>query len=229
MTVSDDGKLVKIPELATTGGLTWELEAPEIIAIPYPFTMSKILKEQHVGKFAIEKTVTHVGTIIEGYDKDNGKIRNVKLTFEYPVVKLTEDGNTWMSDTLFEVESNMGAVEMARGDVLTSGLGIGLLPTLMKDKVSSIDIIEVSQDVVDLVFHQIATEKMKIIRDELCHYLTTTEKKYDLICIDIWQDTLLPLWDMDGMKNIAQRCLKPGGNIWCWLEEVYEKSPSKQS
>lgn len=226
MTISESGKSTKVSEPVKTG-LFWELEAEEITSIPYPFTMSKILKEQRVGKFAIEKTVTHTGTIIEGYDSYNGKIRNVKLTFEYPVVKLTEDGNTWMSDTLFEVESNMGAVEMARGDVLSSGLGIGLLPTLMKDKASSIDIIEVSQDVIDLVFHQVATDKMKIIHDELCHYLTTTEKKYDLICIDIWQDTLLPLWDIDGMKKIAERCLKPGGTTWCWLQEVYEHRLSK--
>ncbi len=219
MTISENSKSSKT-------GLFWEREAEEIVSIPYPFTMSRILKEQRVGKFAIEKIVIKAGDIVEGYDRQKGTIHSVKLKFDYPVVKLTEDGNSWMSDNLYEFESNLKPVEMARGDVLSSGLGIGLLPTLIKDKVSSIDIVEVSQDVIDLVFHQVAIKKMNIIHDEICHYLTTTEKKYDLICIDIWQDTLLPLWDMGGMKSIAQRCLKPGGDIWCWLEEVYEHRPS---
>jgi hypothetical protein len=228
MEISDKSRKAKIPGQEKSG-LSWELEAEELTTIPYPFTMSKILKEQRAGKFAIEKTVIRAGNIIEGYDRQKGTIRSVKLAFDYPVVKLTEDGNSWMSDNLYEVESSLTPVEMARGEVLISGLGIGLLPTLIKDKVDSIDIVEVSQDVIDLVFHQVATGKMHIIHDEICHYLTTTKEKYDLICIDIWQDTLLPLWDIDGMKKIAQRCLKPGGTTWCWLEEVYEKSPSKQS
>jgi spermidine synthase len=96
-----------------------------------------------------------------------------------------------------------------------------MLPTLIKDKVDSIDIVELSQDVIDLVFHQVATEKMNIIHGEICHYLATTEKKYDLVCVDIWQNTFLPLWDIEGMKGLAQRCLKPGGTTWCWLEEMY--------
>jgi len=187
----------------------------------YPFTMSKLLKPGQVGKFAIEKTIITKGTVVDGYDRRRGKIDQVSYNFDYPVVKLTENGNTWMTDTPFEVESSMGAVESARGDVLIGGLGLGLLPTLIKDKVSSIDIVELSQDVIDLVFHQIATEKMRIIKDDICHYFVSTERQYDLICVDIWQDTFLPVWDIDGVKKLAQRCLKPGGTIWCWLQELY--------
>jgi hypothetical protein len=201
---------------------SWELEVDEILSYPYPFIMSKVLNEKRVGKYAIEKSVTPVGTVVEGFDRHTGKILSLKLTFNYPVVKLTEDGNTWMSDNMFEVDSNLGAVELARGDVLIGGLGIGMLPILIRDKVNSIDIVELSQDVIDLVFHQVANEKMHIIHDEICHYLTSTEKKYDLVCVDIWQNTFLPVWDIVGMKGLAQRCLKPGGTVWCWLEEMYQ-------
>ncbi len=229
MTISNNGKSDETPDSAKSGLAPWELDAEEIISYPYPFTMSKILTETRIGNYAIEKSVTPVGTVVEGFDWHTGKIQNVKITFNYPVVKLTEDGNTWMSDNMFEVDSNMGAVDQARGDVLIGGLGIGMLPTLIKDKVNSIDIVELSQDIIDLVFHQIATNKMNIIHDEICHYLTTTEKKYDLVCIDIWQNTFLPLWDIEGMKGLAQRCLRPGGTTWFWLEEMYKHSTAKEA
>jgi hypothetical protein len=187
----------------------------------YPFTMSKLLKLGHVGRFTIEKAVITKGTVTDGYDIRRGKMDQISYDFDYPFVKLTESGNTWMSDNPFEVESSMGAVDGARGDVLIGGLGIGLLPTLMKDKVDSIDIVELNQEVIDLVFHQVATEKMKIIQDDICHYLTATEKRYDFICVDIWPDTFLPLWDIIGMKELARSCLKPGGDVWCWLQELY--------
>lgn len=206
---------------APTKIISWASADRDLTPDVYSFTMSKILKEGKAGNFAIEKETLLKGTVVDGYDRRRGKMDQVRCDFDYPIVKLTENGNTWMSDNPFEVESSMGAVENARGDVLIGGLGIGLLPTLMKDKVVSIDIIELSQEVIDLVFYQVATEKMNIIRGDICHYLTSTEKKYDFICVDIWPDTFLPLWDIVGMKELAQRCLKPGGNIWCWLEELY--------
>jgi len=186
----------------------------------YPFTMSKILKQGRVGKFVLEKTVISKGTIVDSYERLTGIMSKTRCSFDRPVMRLTEDGNTWMSDNPFEVESLMGAFEAARGDVLTGGLGLGLLPTLIKDRVISIDIVELSQAVIDLVFHQVATEKMRIIHDDIFHYLKTTDKRYDFICIDVWQDTLLPLLENDEAKKLAQRCLKPGGKAWCWLEET---------
>jgi hypothetical protein len=188
----------------------------------YPFTMSTILKQGSIGKFAIEKTTISKGTVVDRYKRFTGRMVKMRCGSDRPVVKLTEDGNTWMSDNPFEVESIMGAVEVASGDVLTGGLGIGLLPTLINDKVTRIDIVELNQEVIDLVFHQVATEKMKIIRDDLFHYLKSTDKRYDFICIDVWQETLLPLLEIDEAKKLAQRCLKPGGTTWCWLQETHD-------
>jgi hypothetical protein len=201
--------------------ISWASADREITPDIYPCTMSKLLKQGQVGKFAIEKVTISKGTVVDGYDRHRGKIDQINCNFDYTVVKLTENGNTWMSDNPFEVESSMGAVENARGDVLIGGLGIGMLPTLMKDKVDRIDIVELNQEVIDLVFHQVATEKMKIIHGDVIQYLKSTEKRYDFICVDIWPDTFLPMWDIISVKELAQRCLKPGGDIWCWLQELY--------
>jgi len=188
----------------------------------YPFTMSNVLKEGRAGRFALEKAVMPKGDIIDGYERPTGRMVKMRNGFDRPIVRLTEDGNTWMSDNPFEVASIMSAVEAARGDVLTAGLGLGLIPTLIKDKVTRIDIVEMNQEVIDLVFHQVANQKMQVIRDDLFHYLRTTKRRYDFIAIDVWQDTLLPLLEMDEAKRIARRCLKPGGDIWCWLQETHD-------
>jgi len=223
MTSSDGVNLGGEPERddVPVRTVSWASADRDVSFDTYPFTMSKLLKQGQVGKFAIEKATLFKGTVVDGYDRRRGKMDQISCNFDYPVVKLTENGNTWMTDNPFEVESSLGAVEGARGDVLIGGLGIGLLPTLIKDKVASIDIVELNQEVIDLVFHQVATEKMRIIHDDICHYLTSTEKRYDFICVDIWPDTFLPVWDIVAVKELAQRCLKPGGDIWCWLEELY--------
>jgi hypothetical protein len=190
----------------------------------YAFDMFKAIRPGRIGRFALEKENIPMGTVVDGYDRHKGRMVKKSLGFDYPVVKLTEDGNTWMSDNLFEIESVIGAVEAARGDVLVGGLGIGLFPTLVKDRVDSINIVELNPEVISLVFHQIENEKMKIIRDDIYHYLRTTEKKYDFIYIDVWQDTIMPMFDAGETKKIAARCLKPDGAIWCWLQELLTAS-----
>jgi hypothetical protein len=186
--------------------------------------MSAILKPARAGRFAIEKTILARGSVAERYDRATGTMSRSRLDFDWPVVKLTEDGNTWMSDNPFEVESVMPAIERARGVVLTAGLGIGFIPTMIGDRVTSIDIVELNREVIDLVFHQVATHKMRVIHDDLFHYLRTTDKRYDFIAIDVWQDTLVPLLEGEEAAKLARRCLKPGGEIWCWLQEATRTS-----
>jgi hypothetical protein len=224
MTGSDDIKIngapeqVDIPIEPVSGEATVEY----VNLDAHPFSMAKVLKPGRVGRFAIEASTISKGTIVGGYQRYKGKKTIIEYNFDCPLIKLTEDGNPWMTDNLFEVESTVGAVEVARGDVLVGGLGMGLFPTWIKDKVNSIDIVELNQEVIDLVFHQVATEKMKIIHDEIYHYLRTTDKQYDFIFIDIWQDTLSPFWEIDGARKLAQRCLKLGGTTWCWMQEQYD-------
>jgi hypothetical protein len=224
MTTSDDTEFIGSMERIEVPlePVLREATAKEVTLNTYPFTMSKILRQGRVGRFALEETTISKGAIVDGYERYKGRMNKIRCNFDCPVIKLTEDGNTWMSDNMFEVESLMGAVEVARGDVLIGGLGIGLFPTLIKEKVTSIDIVEFQQEVIDLVFHQIATQSMKIIHDDIYHYLKSTDKQYDFIYIDIWRDTLVPLWEIDGARKLAQRCLKSGGTTWCWLQELYD-------
>lgn len=195
----------------------------------YSFTMTEILKPGRVGSFAIENKIIRKGAVLNGYDRHGGRIKKIKYDFDYPTVRLSEGGNVWMSDSQLEVEAAAGAVEVARGDVLIGGLGIGLLPTLIKMRASikSVDIVELHQEVIDLVFHQIASTKMRAVCDDVLHYLSTTDKRYDFIHIDIWGSITAPIREIDGVRQRAQRCLKPDGIVWCWLQELYDRIKEK--
>jgi hypothetical protein len=188
----------------------------------YDFIMSNTLKPGRVGEWEIKRDIVPAGQSFAMYDK-SGKISIGECVFDYPIVVLSERGNVWMTDSPLEVESYRGPIEMAKGDCLVSGLGIGLLPTLIKDKADSIDIVELNQDVIDLVYPQIRSEKTRIIRDDIFHYLDTTDKKYDFIHIDIWGDITAPVLEIEKARTKAERCLKPGGVTWCWLEELYDR------
>lgn len=191
----------------------------------YDYRMTQLLQEKTVGSVSLKKKVIPKGTILDIYDRNQGKISKGKYTFDYPIVMLSEGGTTWMTDTQLEIEAIGNPVELARGCVLIGGLGIGLLPIFIRDKkeVLTIDIVEISQDVIDTIFLQIASEKMKIVKDDIFHFLETTPNKYDFIHIDIWADTLVPIKEIDKARNIAYKCLKPNGIVWCWLQELYDR------
>lgn len=195
----------------------------------YDFRMSHLLKEGKVGSFEIKKKIIPKGTILNMYSSKEGRIFKGKYQFDYPLVTLDEDGYTWMSDSQLEMESIIGAIIAAKGDVLIGGLGIGLLPTLIKNNrnVKRIDIVELHQEVIDLVFPYIRSKKMRIIKDDIFHYLDTTENRYDFIHIDIWGSIVAPLKEIDNAQEKAKGCLKPNGIIWCWLQELYDRIKDK--
>lgn len=194
----------------------------------YPFTMTELLKPGRSGEFELIKTIIPKGKEFRLYDR-SGRVFKGKYTFDYPTVILKEQGVAWMSDSQLEIGSVEGAVSAAKGNCLISGLGIGLLPTLIghNEVVKSIDIVELRQEVIDLVFHQIKNDKMHIIKGDIFSYLETTDKKYDFIHVDIWKNITATIKEIDKAREAAQRCLNPNGIIWCWLQELYDNIKDK--
>ena len=195
-------------------------------SIDYDFTMSRILKPAKVGNWELWLDIIPAGRPVALYDR-SGQITMGECAFDYPIVTLAEGDNIWMSDSPLEVESYQGAIELAKGNCLVSGLGIGLLPTLIKEKAEAIDIVELNKDVIDLIYPQIQSEKTRIIQDDIFHYLDTTGKKYDFIHIDIWGDITAPILEIEKAREKAAKCLKPGGVSWCWLQELYDRIKDK--
>ena len=195
----------------------------------YTTIMSSLLKECHNGNFSIRKKVIPKGTILDMYDSVTGRLYKDEYDADFPVVVLQENGNVWMSDTPYEQEGIKRPLKLAKGEILISGLGIGLFPVLAsrKTKVRHIDIVEKNKEVIELVFNQIETPKMRIIQDDIYAFLKATTHKYNLIFIDIWADHFGPIKEIREIKQLASRCLEPEGIALCWLQELYDRIEAK--
>jgi hypothetical protein len=205
----------------------------------YSTLMSRTLKEGVVGKSELKKKYLLKGTRLQMYSLQEGRLFYDVLDANFPVTILyqkeepygkgLETIGIWMSDAPLEQESTLPAVPLAKGEVLICGLGIGLLPTLIKDKeeVTHIDIVEINSDIIRLIFNQIKTPKMTIIQADAWRYLAETDKKYDFIHIDIWGSITAPLQEIEKATELGKQCLKPTGKIRCWLQELYERIVDK--
>jgi hypothetical protein len=92
-----------------------------------------------------------------------------------------------MDQSQFEKDTNEIIVNAAKGDVLIAGLGIGLilLPIQEKEEVTSITIVELHQEVIDLISPYIPLHpKVTIVNDDIFTYIP--DRTYDTIWVDIW-------------------------------------------
>ena len=108
-----------------------------------------------------------------GFWETMSGIRNEKYA------KLIVNGELVMSETPMEHRTNSNFVLDADEDVLIGGLGLGMIILAVQDKenVSSIIIVERSQDVIDAVAHQLPlNNKVKIICDNVFTYYFCNER-----------------------------------------------------
>lgn len=211
----------------------------------YTTVLSRIIPEGRSGKFYIRKVVLPKGREIRTYSP-TGVFYFDKLDKDFPTVVLREDTDieklpdqVWMSDAPMEQEGMRYASLVAKGDILVLGLGLGLLPTLIKMRnvgvrnrmVKSITIVEIEQDVVNLVYDHIKTKRTKLIIADAKDYLEKTDDRYDFIFIDIWASFVATLTEAEHWASLASRCLKDGivpeqGVRW-WVQELHARIKDK--
>ncbi len=115
--------------------------------------------------------------------------------FKYPAV--LENGREWMTLMPNEIVTTLPAVNDAHGKVLTFGLGLGYFAYMasMKEEVSSVTVVELSRDVIEL-FEQFILpqfpnrEKIKIICMDAYSFIESSMKngEYDFVFADFWHD-----------------------------------------
>ncbi len=115
--------------------------------------------------------------------------------FEFPAVY--EGGRVWMSVTPNEIATMEAPIAEARGKVLTYGLGMGYFAFMAsrKPEVSSVDIVEKSEDAIRLFEKHILPrfefpEKIHIILSDAFEYAENTAPTcgYDFMFADLWHD-----------------------------------------
>jgi hypothetical protein len=196
----------------------------------YTFIMSELLPEGKSGDWSIIKSIMPKGFLLNTYSPA-GVFYHDNLSTDFPVVRLVRGSEkTMMSDTPMEQEGLRIPAIQAHGHVLIIGLGIGLLPILLKKHnklTSKITIVEENTDVANLVYDYIKWRQTKLIISEGKHFLSTCKTKFDYIFIDVWPAIVPVLRNADEWVNLAKQCLDEKGTVRYWLQELHDRIRSR--
>jgi len=160
----------------------------------------------------------------------DGKSTYTIAPYDIRLHYLVEDGEaTWASDHPQEVFSQMPCVEGFHGSVLVGGLGVGLIiaKLLQMPEVTSITVIEKSEDVIKLVWDKVVRGRDKRRCSVVCHdlfdFLTRCQWKgvtYDCAYYDIWcpngEDVLFT--HIRPLRSLSRGVVTD--KLTCWQEDV---------
>ena len=128
--------------------------------------------------------------------KDNGieipQIGYFNEEFEYLAV--LENGNEWMLITPNEINTMQPIIDVAEGDVVAFGLGLGYFPYMASEKnnVSSVTIVEKDINVIKLFEKYILPQfrykkKIKIVNED-AFIFAKKMNGYNYAFVDLWHD-----------------------------------------
>lgn len=153
------------------------------------------------------------------------KIGFFNVPYRYPAI--LSDGREWMTLLPNEINSQKKYVQAAEGRVLTYGVGLGyyVFSVAMKENVTSVTAVDMSEDVISLFkseilpkFPDFVRNKIKIIKSDAFLYAKTLKAgSYDYIYADIWHDC------GDGkdlylkFKEVEKYC--PTAKYGYWIED----------
>lgn len=114
----------------------------------------------------------------------------------FSFIDLVEKNTTWMSITPHEIETMEASLNEVNGKVLVLGLGLGYYPYIasLKENVTSIDIIELNEDIIEIfnenIYPQFENkEKIKVYKSEAINFIKENAiQKYDYIFVDLWHN-----------------------------------------
>lgn len=145
-------------------------------------------------------------------------------------VRLEVGGEVMMSDTEMEKTSNLGFVQIAKGDVLIAGLGIGLIikAVIYEPRITSITVIEKSPNVIKLVKPHLDHPKLTVIEDDI--FTWRSGFNFDTIYFDIWADINIDnLTEIRKLKAKYRRKVKSDGWMGAWMEQELRRLKSAES
>jgi hypothetical protein len=133
--------------------------------------------------------------------------------------KLTHNGAIVMSDTPAEMDDHRPFVRRARGNVLITGLGLGMVvgAVAAKPAVEHVTVIEASPDVVHLVADHYRSSRVTIHLADAFDWVPPAGAHYNAVWHDIWPDMCTAnLRQMTRLKRKYGRFADWQG---CWGEE----------
>jgi hypothetical protein len=132
-------------------------------------------------------------------------------------MRLVRVGKTVMSDTPSERSNLLEFRRRAAVDVLINGLGLGIAAqmALAKAEVSSVTVIEISDDVIELVAPHIGDDRLTVIHADACNWMAPRGMRWHVAWHDIWEDSCA-----DNLSEIAELHRRSGRRCdwqgsWC--------------
>ena len=161
--------------------------------------------------------------IVEGYT-EIPRIGYFTEKFTFPTV--FENGIEWMAIKPNEIETMKEPVEKARGSVLVYGLGLGYFAYMIsiKERVSSVTIVERDESVIELFTEHILPQfenrdKINIVQADAFVFAEKemSKKKYDYVFVDLWHDVSDGTEMYIKMKKYEQKL--PKAEFSYWIED----------
>jgi len=105
-----------------------------------------------------------------------------------PVTSLIVGKETWMIDDPLHWYGMQDLAKAARGKVLVAGLGLGLVIHALEENeaVTTIDAVEIDEDIINLITPLIKMRKTNIINEDFWLHLHKSKETYDTCILDIW-------------------------------------------
>ena len=136
--------------------------------------------------------------------------------------RLTRNKYIIMSDTDDEIKDLFHLRDNAKGDILIFGLGLGVAVQMAIeiDQVSSVTVVELEQDVIDLVgphYLKKYSGKLQIIQGDARNWWPNDGVKYDVTWYDIWDDI-----DPNNLEEMYELYAMNDYSNWvgCWSEDL---------
>jgi spermidine synthase len=133
-----------------------------------------------------------------------------------------------MSDTPAEIEDLWQLQYHAKGNILISGLGLGiaLQIVLAKPLVFHVTVVEIEPDVIDLVgsyFIRKYAKRVKIIRANAFDWNPPKKFKYDVVWHDIWDDICTD--NLAGMTKLRRKYCRRADwqGFWAYEDHLRAK------
>lgn len=129
-----------------------------------------------------------------------------------------------MSNTPMEVRTNMPIIHAATGNVLINGLGLGMVLSaiLGKPDVSSVTVVERSEDVIRLVAPTYSEDpRVTIIHDDAMSFRPEKSRRYNAVWHDIWDYICVD--NLDEMKTLHRRYGRRTDWQGSWARELCER------
>ena len=149
----------------------------------------------------------------------------VKLDEPLRIHQLVDDDHgVWMTDLPIELRQMWEATEDAnpQGRVLVGGLGLGIMATMLSQRGNLVEIVERSDDVIELLRPHTELSSYRVVHDSIEDYIKGLKSwHFDSAFLDTWQATgegawwehVFPLRRLVANRFGRQR-------VYCWAEDV---------